>query len=158
MCKEINLDVLSLDELVRLRKEYKKKMFKYPSGTKEYNIMCSKVNVLKRVINERAGLFKKEETREKIDEFREEMEQMKDKHQRMIEFEESALKDMKIDSVEIDNIIANATIGPVEKYLNVDKITSLEDVKRVLKFLKIKAVDDGIVQSHGFEEVRDLFE
>lgn len=156
--KEINLEILSLDELIKLRKEYKKEMFKHPSGSKEYNIMCCKVDTVKYIINKKAGLFKKEETIEKIDEFREEMKQMKDKRQRMIEFEETTLKEIQVDSAKIDSIIANTITGPVEKYLNVDKIQSLEDVKRVLKFMNIKVVDDGVVQSIGFEEVRDLFE
>ena len=57
--------------------------------------------------------------------------------------------------INIDDLISTQ---PREKYLNVDKIKDLEDVKRVLKFLKIKAIDDGVVQTNGFEDVKDLFE
>lgn len=57
--------------------------------------------------------------------------------------------------INIDDLISTQ---PREKYLNVDKIKDLEDVKRVLKFLKIKAIDDGVIQTNGFEDVKDLFE
>lgn len=49
-------------------------------------------------------------------------------------------------------------IQPVEKCLNVDKIKDIEDIKRILKFLNIKVVSNGVIESNGFNEVRDLFE
>ncbi|NFB32678.1 hypothetical protein EXN65_21570 [Clostridium botulinum] len=44
------------------------------------------------------------------------------------------------------------------RYLNVDKIKSLEDVKRIFKFLNIQVESDNYIQPHGFEEVKDLFD
>ena len=47
---------------------------------------------------------------------------------------------------------------PTRKSLNIDKIKTLDDVKRVLKFLDITAnVGNGITQN-GYGEVKDLFE
>lgn len=42
--------------------------------------------------------------------------------------------------------------------LNVDRIKDLNDVKRILKFLDIKVETDGVIEPHGYDEVRDLFE
>ncbi|MGO5072362.1 hypothetical protein ACTQ4K_00175 [Clostridium sporogenes] len=42
--------------------------------------------------------------------------------------------------------------------LNVDKIKSLEDIKRIFKFLNIQVEADNYIQPHGFEEVKDLFD
>lgn len=42
--------------------------------------------------------------------------------------------------------------------LNVDRIKDLNDVKRILKFLDIKVEADGVIEPHGYDEVRDLFE
>lgn len=44
------------------------------------------------------------------------------------------------------------------KTLHIDRIKDLEDVKRVLKFLNITVEADGVVEPHGYNEVRDLFE
>ncbi|HDK7194872.1 TPA: hypothetical protein PTV74_003179 [Clostridium botulinum] len=44
------------------------------------------------------------------------------------------------------------------RQLNVDKIKSLEDVKRIFKFLNIQVEADNYIQPHGFEEVKDLFD
>lgn len=46
----------------------------------------------------------------------------------------------------------------VEFRLNVDKITSIEDVKRVLNFLNITVKIGTLTQPNGYETVRDLFE
>lgn len=47
---------------------------------------------------------------------------------------------------------------PIVKPLNIDKIQSLDDVKRVLKFLNIEVeLQEGLTRK-GFEEVKDLFE
>lgn len=42
--------------------------------------------------------------------------------------------------------------------LNIDKITSLDDVKRILDFLHIEVSTDGIVYPCGYDNVKDLFE
>jgi hypothetical protein len=52
----------------------------------------------------------------------------------------------------------NCSIIPTYKKLNTNKIKDIEDIKRVLEFLNITAIDDGHMQSHGFEKVKDLFE
>ena len=41
--------------------------------------------------------------------------------------------------------------------LNVDKIQTLDDVKRVLKFLRIEAVTSDTICPNGWNEVKDLF-
>ncbi|WP_061316890.1 hypothetical protein [Clostridium botulinum] len=43
------------------------------------------------------------------------------------------------------------------RYLNVDKIKGLEDIKRILKFLDIRVEEKKHVCLKGFEEVKDLF-
>jgi len=42
--------------------------------------------------------------------------------------------------------------------LNTDKIKTLDDVKRILKFLNISATTSETVLPNGWEEVKDLFE
>jgi hypothetical protein len=52
----------------------------------------------------------------------------------------------------------NLKITNVIKPLNIDKIKTLDDVKRILKFLNIEVeMHEGIIRN-GFEEVKDLFE
>lgn len=56
--------------------------------------------------------------------------------------------------------IANIDIKKLTtiRHLNVDRIKSLEDVKRILKFLNIQVETNNYIQPHGFEEVKDLFD
>lgn len=44
------------------------------------------------------------------------------------------------------------------KTLKVDRINSLDDVKRLLKFLNITVEADGYIEPNGYDEVRDLFD
>lgn len=60
---------------------------------------------------------------------------------------------MKNSIPNIDEIIMTSP-----KKLNINKIKDLEDVKRILEFMDIKAIDDGRLISHGFEKVKDLFD
>lgn len=165
--KSINLDninILSIDEMIVLRKRYRKELDTYASESREYYVTCCKMNLLRDMINKKMGLFNKQQ----LDEIRE-----KRKEESTIsisdnminkEIDRSSELDLKIDEekIKLRDIVRNTTISSAiehqEKHLNVDKILSLEDVKRVLKFMNIKAVDDGVLQSQGFEEVRDLFE
>lgn len=47
---------------------------------------------------------------------------------------------------------------PVIKRLNVDKIKTIEDVKRVLNYLNITVEVGSGLTRQGYEEVKDLFE
>lgn len=171
-----NINILSVDEMIKLRKRYKRELYNYTSGSKEYNIVYCKIDLLTDMIYKKIGLSNKKQldenmnilneirednkkgsTKENLKEFKEEF------NKQFGDLKESTIPDLKIDDGKIRDIIRNtiissSTIERQEKHLNVDKIVSLEDVKRVLKFLKIKAIDDGVIQTSGFEEVRDLFE
>lgn len=172
-----NINILSVDEMIKLRKRYKRELCTYTSGSKEYNIVYCKIDLLTDMIYKKIGLSNKKQldeirednkkgsTKENLKEFKEEFKsKTKEEINKQFEdFKESTIPDLKIDDEKIRDIIRNtiissSTIERQEKHLNVDKIVSLEDVKRVLKFLKIKAIDDGVIQTSGFEEVRDLFE
>lgn len=178
-----NINILSVDEMIKLRKRYKRELYNYTSGSKEYNIVYCKIDLLTDMIYKKIGLSNKKQldenmnilneirednkkgsTKENLKEFKEEFKsKTKEEINKQFEdFKESTIPDLKTDDGKIRDIIRNATLSSTierqEKHLNVDKIVSLEDVKRVLKFLKIKAIDDGVIQTSGFEEVRDLFE
>ena len=71
--KEINLSILSLDELINLRKECKNQMTKHTPGSREYYIAYCKTNIIRDEINKRSGLYIQREAKEKINEFREEL-------------------------------------------------------------------------------------
>lgn len=71
--KEINLSILSLDELINLRKECKKEMSKHVPGSREYYITYCKTNIIRDEINKRSGLYIQREAKEKFNEFREEL-------------------------------------------------------------------------------------
>lgn len=56
------------------------------------------------------------------------------------------------------NAICASSDIPVTKYLNVDKINNLEDVKKLLEFLDISVTVVNGLEPYGFYKVKYLFE
>lgn len=175
---EVNISILSTEEIVRLRKELKKELFTYPTDEPEFTKIQNQIEILKNELNkrylqafpgikvERVSNYEEviddesiieEEKKNKLKIFREEL-STKSKEEIDKAFEE--FKEDKLDISILPEQYIDFTTAEMNKVksLNVDKIQSLEDVKRVLKFLNITATDNGVVTCHGFEEVRDLFE
>lgn len=171
----INLSELSLRELERLRSNIKMRMFHYPLYDSQYTNLRKQAEVVKNEINKRYGLYSKEAMEkarkllgyegEIIEKNKKPIETFGDEFKKKSKEEiDKGFEDFKQTTTKIDKSmmpdeyykLISTTDGV--KYLNVDKIQTLDDVKRVLKFLKITAVDNGVITTNGFEEVRDLFE
>lgn len=174
---EVNISILSTEELVRLRKELKKELFTYSTEEPEFTKIQNQIEILKDELNkrylqafpgikvERISNYEEviddesiiEEDKNELKIFKEEL-STKSKEEIDKAFEE--FKEDKLDiSILPEQYIDFTTVEMNKvKSLNVDKIQSLEDVKRVLKFLNITATDNSVVTTRGFAEVRDLFE
>lgn len=176
---EVNISILSTEELVRLRKELKKELFTYSTDEPEFTKIENQIEILKDELNKRylqafpgikvkkisnyeeviddESIIDEKEKKNELKIFREEL-STKSKEEINKAFEE--FKEDKLDiSILPEQYIDFTTVEMNKvKSLNVDKIKSLEDVKRVLKFLNITATDNSVVTTSGFEEVRDLFE
>lgn len=162
----IKLSDLSLRELHRLRKNIKMKMFHHPSYDSQYTNLGKQAEVVKDEINKRYGVYSNhniEKARKLLDYKGEEIEKNKkpietfrDEFKKKSKEEiDKGFENFKQTTAKLDKSILETDCV---KYLNVDKIQSLDDVKRVLKFLKITAVDNENISTNGFEEVRYLFE
>lgn len=169
----IKLSQLTLAELERLRRNIKIRISQCSSTydsqfrnfqeqqrlvEEEMDKRYTKYRIIE--LENNKGLLNKNNTQSKIEQFKDELKQ-KSKEEINKGFEEFKQATLTIDkSMLPDNYyeIISSSISERNKELNVDKIQSLDDVKRVLKFLKITAVDNGIIRSNGFEEVRDLFD
>lgn len=144
-----------VEEKIELRKKYKMEMMEYSTDSKEYNKLNKAQKEIKDWLNQQVDLdlpvyFTRATYYSYLKRQEEEKNKIKVSKEDNIPF--GKFYEMSFNAEEL------AHTQPREKYLNVDKIKDLDDVKRVLKFLKIKAIDDGIMQTNGFEEVRDLFE
>lgn len=176
MTMKVNISVLSTEELARLRKELKKELFTYSTDEPEFTKIQNQIEILRGEINKRysqafPGIkvqkisnYKVVIDEEPVIEEKNTLEIFREGLSKKSKEEiDKAFEDFKEDKLDISILpkqymdMTTVEINKV-KCLNVDKIQSLEDVKRVLKFLNITASDNGIVTSHGFEEVRDLFE
>ena len=180
MIMKVNVSILSTEELIRLRKELKKELFSYSTHEPEFTKIQNQIEALKNEINKRyiqypdskvkvekisnyegvvdeESVTEEKEEKNKLEIFREEL-STKSKEEIDKAFEN--FKEDKLDISMLPSEYMDMTTIEMNKVkcLNVDKIQSLDDVKRVLKFLKITAVDNGVITTDGFEEVRDLFE
>lgn len=67
-------------------------------------------------------------------------------------------KNNLVEELDIDNGI-KLSMKPIRKLkLNVDKIKTIDDVKRILEFIGIEAEVKENVTNDRFEKVKDLFE
>lgn len=151
------------------------RMFHYPLYDSQYTNLRKQAEIVKNEINKRYGLYSKEamekarkllgyegeiieKDKKPIETFRDEFKK-KSKEEIDKGFEDFIQTTTKIDkSMLPDEYVKLISTTYDVKYLNVDKIQTLDDVKRVLKFLKITAVDNGVITTNGFEEVKYLFE
>lgn len=162
MTMKVEISVLSTEELVRLRKELKKGLFTYSTDEPEFTKIQNQIELLKDEINKRNLQVFPDIKVEKISNYEEVIDEepvIEEKNKLEIFRDELSKKSKEEIDKAFGEFIDFTTVEMNKvKSLNVDKIKSLEDVKRVLKFLNITATDNGVVTTSGFEEVRDLFE
>lgn len=162
MTMKVEISVLSTEELVRLRKELKKGLFTYSTDEPEFTKIQNQIELLKDEINKRNLQVFPDIKVEKISNYEEVIDEepvIEEKNKLEIFRDELSKKSKEEIDKAFGEFIDFTTVEMNKvKSLNVDKIKSLEDVKRVLKFLNITATDNSVVTTRGFEEVRDLFE
>lgn len=162
MTMKVEISVLSTEELVRLRKELKKELFTYSTEEPEFTKIQNQIEILKDELNKRYLQAFPGIKVEKISNYEEVIDEepvIEEKNKLEIFRDELSKKSKEEIDKAFGEFIDFTTVEMNKvKSLNVDKIKSLEDVKRVLKFLNITATDNSVVTTRGFEEVRDLFE